>query len=281
MSERLGLTLRDAGVRDPDEVTGLVLSMTDPEPGRRPADTVAWAGRLLEAVEVAQEPSRRPWWSRQHLTAVAALSAVSAVSAVAVLAGVRTPAGGGANPESVQTSRTSGTSTVSLAPPPAVTVPAISSAAGTPTAGASRAVDATGSPRGPGRGVIVTPGNGARVRQRAIFSGTSALPPGRTLVLSMRNLSYDPDTFYVEYISGWRTPSAQSTWRGTQFFGSGNASVGQPYEVRLIAVDLDDAVRAGRMPVHRRTELVTNGTLLDRVVVIRKAGLVTDVCRGG
>ncbi len=128
-------------------------------------------------------------------------------------------------------------------------------------------------------GAIGAPAEGTQVRQCAYFSGTSRLPAGKTLILAVRNLSSEKPNKYVTYVFGWDKPSTLSSWRGRQYFGDGDSSVGQKYRVELMVVDLAAAraataeakktTPADYTPVHA---LASRGTALAARTVVRIAG---------
>jgi hypothetical protein len=50
-------------------------------------------------------------------------------------------------------------------------------------------------------------------------SGSATLPPGKTLILAMQNITNGDPTQYGEFVVGWQDPPSRGTWRGAQFFG--------------------------------------------------------------
>lgn len=95
----------------------------------------------------------------------------------------------------------------------------------TPTAGAGR-----------GAGSIAAPRSGSRVRGCEVLSGTARFAVGRTLMVGMRNLDNQDPTWYAERVHSQPAAGSEGRWTATQYFGSGDSSVGQRYEVRLVAV---------------------------------------------
>jgi hypothetical protein len=85
-----------------------------------------------------------------------------------------------------------------------------------------------------GAAALTAPTYGSKVGACDVFSGTSNLPPDETLVLSARNLSDPTMTSYLEPVNNWTKLSEVSEWTGYQYFGSGNSSVGQTYEVDVL-----------------------------------------------
>jgi hypothetical protein len=85
------------------------------------------------------------------------------------------------------------------------------------------------------------PQDGAQVHQCEVFQGTAQLPPTRTIVLGMRNLDNHDPTRYFEMVDNWEYPKDLKDWKGYQWFGSKNSSVGQRYRVEVLTVDLAEA----------------------------------------
>jgi hypothetical protein len=130
-------------------------------------------------------------------------------------------------------------------------------------------------------GRIDNPVEGAGVRQCAYLDGIATLPGGWTLVLAMRNLSNGEPTRYSQTVFGFDEPADLSRWRGAQYFGQGNDTVGQRYQVELIAVRLADALEWRRGdPDEPGDELAGSGVVLDSVRVDRITGLVDNACEG-
>jgi hypothetical protein len=124
-------------------------------------------------------------------------------------------------------------------------------------------------------GSISSPEDGATVKDCAYFTGTSRLAKGKTLILAMRNLDYDPDTRYVEEVFGWDEPDQLSSWRGAQYF---NGEPGQRYSVELMAVDLKAVHATPNRPA--ADALAKKGAILAARDVTRQAGTVGNQCPG-
>jgi len=91
---------------------------------------------------------------------------------------------------------------------------------------------------------LEAPRDGAPVRRCEVFRGRAVLPPTRTIVLGMRNLDNHDPTRYFEMIDDWEYPKDVQDWKGFQWFGSGDSSVGQRFRVEVLVVDLDEVKRA-------------------------------------
>ncbi|MEU4560183.1 protein kinase [Actinoplanes sp. NPDC023936] len=129
-------------------------------------------------------------------------------------------------------------------------------------------------------GTITTPVGGGSVKQCAYFTGTASVPPGYTLVLAMRNLVNGDPERYAEVVFGWDDPARLSDWRGAQYFGNDDETVGQRYRVELVAVTVD-AARAWRDSDDATgNDMVAAGTVLDQVDVRRVAGSEANACVG-
>lgn len=107
---------------------------------------------------------------------------------------------------------------------------------------------------------IVEPAPAQRVQRCAVFRGRSALPAGKTMVLAMRNRTNGEPVRYLVEVDGWDRPSRLATWRGKQFFGTADSSVGQEYTVEVLVVDLGAVTRSMRA-AHAAGELWTLETL--------------------
>jgi hypothetical protein len=127
-------------------------------------------------------------------------------------------------------------------------------------------------------GAIAVPADGANVPQCAYFSGTATIPAGQTLILVMQNISNGSTDQFVQYVFGWENPPLSPwSWRGAQYFGAVDDSIGQRYRVTLRAVDLDDAHRLG----DGDSRLAVLGRALSSVELTRIGGLGSpDGCPG-
>ncbi len=128
-------------------------------------------------------------------------------------------------------------------------------------------------------GAIASPADGADVQQCARFTGTSTLADGKTLLLAMKNIDNHDPTAYVQLVVNFGDPSTLSSWRGVQFFGSGDDSAGQHYQVTLMSVDLvsaQDAAASGRDA--DVNALAAKATTLATVSLTRVAGVPADGC---
>lgn len=262
----LGDALLDVGkaahMRRPDEVADLILTAMHADPTRRPVDTVAWARQVFDAAGVppadldgaaadAIEVDRaHPKKARRRALGTTA-AAIVLIGGAAVL---RSMGGDNSTP----------------LPSASTTAPSASRAGADLPPIASR----------PGlTGKITSPVTDAQVKRCSFMTGTSSLPQGLTLILAMRNLDNGDPHAYVELPYGWDSPSGLASWRGAQYFGTGDSSVGQRYTVDLVAVDLGALKKAIDINDAAINDLATSGTVLDRVELKRIAGAVPNNCR--
>jgi hypothetical protein len=112
------------------------------------------------------------------------------------------------------------------------------SATTTPTESTAPAVtsSAAGSPVPAGSVTLSAPSPGTNVQGCDVFTGSSSLPPGETVVVGVRNLSDAGHTTYLAPVNHWDKPGALARWTGIQYFGSGDSSVGQTYVVSVMVV---------------------------------------------
>jgi serine/threonine protein kinase len=130
-------------------------------------------------------------------------------------------------------------------------------------------------------GSIDSPADGSDVKQCSYLTGTATFPDGWTLILAMQNLSNGDARRYVEVVFGYNEPRNLSTWRGAQYFGQKNDTVGQEYQVQLIAVPLAEARDWDNgNDDDSGGVLARRGVLLDTVRVNRVEGMVENFCEG-
>lgn len=255
---------RAADIPRPDQVTELILTAMHADPDRRPLDTVAWVDHLFDAAglpltrhDVTASESNRGSVSRRRRVLRRMGGAVVAAAVVITVAAVVRWSGDGE-------------------PAPAA------SPAPTPIRAAATGADLPPVASRPGFSAeIGSPADGAQVKQCSVLTGTSSLPEGMTLILAMRNLDNGDPMAYVEFPAHWDAPSRLGTWRGVQYFGSGDSSAGQAYAVDLVAVALDVVRRADEADDAGEAvnDLALSGTVLDRIVVERVPGGVATDCR--
>jgi serine/threonine protein kinase len=234
---RLRAAARRAGVRRPGAYVDRLLTALDPDPARRPADLGAWAGELRT---LAGAPARARWSIR-----VAALGAVAGVVAAILLV----PRGGGPLPGSALPTPSPASSPA--LPSPAVTAPAASSPAASAPAVSSPAVSsgAAGAPAA----TIQEPADGSDVPRCAYFQGAAHLPLGTTLVLAATNLDNHDGNEYLQPVFDWETAATRTSWRGAQFFGNVDDSIGQHYRVELRTVAVAEVRRRLADPANSPT----------------------------
>jgi len=103
------------------------------------------------------------------------------------------------------------------------------------------------------------------------------------MVLSAQNLSDPTKTVYLEAVNNWDKPEELSDWTGYQYFGSGDSSVGQTFEVSVIAMKMDTVTAALAQPANNPTwhvkSLPHGSDVKQTLRVVRVKGLGPAVCR--
>lgn len=197
----------------------------------------------------SSQQRRRTWWR------VAAILVVLAVVVIAVRLGggasdAPTTAEAGATPSQTPT----GYSATAVSPPPtARPIPAGTS------------------------GTIATPAAETTVRRCETLRGTVDRPRGTVVITAMRNLDNGDPAWYGEEVYGQPAPGTSGAWFGPQFFGSGNASVGQRYEIILALID-DDVALTEAMESDDIGRIVAAGHTLASASYERVAGVPADEC---
>jgi serine/threonine protein kinase len=280
----------EAGVADPEAFVRHLLAAVDREPARRPTDLPAWSDDLIRlalhpgaAARSGGGPVRRP--RRRRL--VAAIVAIAAVAAIGVGAAVANFAGGdhgGSNAvlDAGPTVAPSGNA-VTSAPAAATATPTSSTSVAVtrPTKPSTARSSAPTKAPVTARGSITAPTVGSPVRSCAYLNGSATLSPGTTLILTKRNLDNPGAGSYAELVFHWDQPGTLTSWRGAQYFGEGDDSVGQRYEVGLRQVPMA-AARAfhDAGPSDYGQEIAKQGKQLDHVEVARVSGDGPGGCPG-
>ncbi|GAB7044525.1 MULTISPECIES: hypothetical protein [Catenuloplanes] len=94
---------------------------------------------------------------------------------------------------------------------------------------------------------LIHPVDDGEVHQCEVFRGTARLPEDKTLVLGVRNVDNGSPERYFEVVDDWEYPGDLAEWSGSQWFGSGDSSVGQRFRAEVLIMDLAEvrtAVRA-------------------------------------
>ena len=267
-----------AGLDAADRFCDVLLAALATEPSDRPTDVNRWVGELRELAGAGTVTPQR----RRRRRAAAAAGAIALVGVAALAYGLQRPVGlaaaktGHVGASTVATTAPTAPSSAgstgasagpgSPAPPSGgAVVPRVPGTGDSPASGetptgtpaGSRAPSApTQPPPGGGRppapsgsvvsprGSITSPTSGSAVPSCAYLSGTARLPLGKRLILGMTNLSNGDGTVYLENTT-WSSTVTSGSWRGAQYFGSGDSSAGQRYRVTLLMVDAADAERFG------------------------------------
>lgn len=88
--------------------------------------------------------------------------------------------------------------------------------------------------------VQLTPPPNGEVPEWWCFTGSATLQAGRALVLGVQNLSDPANKVYFETVDQWDGAPGRGPWSRSQFFGSGDTSVGQPFVVYVIVLSEAD-----------------------------------------
>jgi hypothetical protein len=110
-------------------------------------------------------------------------------------------------------------------------------------AGAATSTARTGVPQAAASAVIDFPKPGADVYACEDFRGRSSLPPGDTLIIAVRNLDNGDDGNYLQAVNDYDKPAVSPQWNANQYFGQGDDSVGQDYNVALLIMPIKDVQR--------------------------------------
>ena len=71
-----------------------------------------------------------------------------------------------------------------------------------------------------------------------MIEGTSKLPAGRTLLLSVENLSVGGGVKHLRTLDGWQEPATLGHWRQAQFVGLPDDPAGARYRIEVFVVPL-------------------------------------------
>lgn len=253
-----------AGATGAETVADLICAMLAPDPSTRPDDALWWAQQLGR---VAAPKPRRP------LVVAAAATAITLGVGGLVAATALTGAGEAPTREAAPLPpATAGTPDITAGP--AALAPAAATAARQGTARYPHSTS-TWTGRNMGTGTITAPVDGDDVPGCAYIEGTAHVPPDVRLVTAMRNRDAS-DGWYVEHIYAWDNPARVADWSGPQWFGAEGTSEGQHYEVALIAVPRSTLLVADTGTDEEFNALVTQGPILDSVIVRRIPGLGPD-----
>ena len=128
---------------------------------------------------------------------------------------------------------------------------------------------------------LVSPAYGTDVGGCAVFTGTADLDAQTVIVLGDRNLSDPTKTIYLEPVNDWKSREL-SSWAGYLYFGSGNSSIGQTYDVYVIAAPFNVVTAAEAQPANNPTWAVTSlpsgAEIRETIRVTRVAGQGPAIC---
>jgi len=219
---RLLAATQAAGVADPEGFADHLGLMLQTEPGQRPADPMSWARRLRSRAAI--RPRRRR--SARLRIWVPALVVVAGVLAFIVF-----PTPGGATGTQSPGTQSPGQALAGpYGPPPGAPPPnhPLDPDSGIPSGTALRTRLAT----------ITTPPDRSAMPLCAPIQGTSQLPAGQTLLLSVENLSAGDRVKHLHTVEGWQQPSTLHRWHGTVFLGLPGDPPGTRYQIDVFVVPL-------------------------------------------
>ena len=126
---------------------------------------------------------------------------------------------------------------------------------------------------------LSSPTNGSQVKDCQVFTGTSQLAAGKTVLLSVENLSDPTKTLYLAPVHDWQTPDVLGHWIGVQYFGSDDSSVGQSFHVDVVVLDLTQVRQAMSLPSNHPTwsaaTIPSGAQVIKEITVTRIAGIRT------
>jgi hypothetical protein len=216
--------------------------MLQASPERRPADAMSWS-RRLRSLAAARRPGLR---SRRAVGSIAALIALAAGIGTAGVIRANDSAGRaetGSEPAAKPAASYPAGARVlgaRVGPPP--DSPPGSAGLGPPPL----------APFAPGGGIqdgptdavrstmaaISTPSNGGTVPVCVPIRGTSRLPAGQTLLLSVENLSVGDGVKHVRPVPGWRRPARLAKWRALALVGRPDDPLADRYRIEVFVVPL-------------------------------------------
>jgi hypothetical protein len=86
----------------------------------------------------------------------------------------------------------------------------------------------------------------------------------------------------LQAVNDWDRPEALSHWTGYQFFGSGDSSVGQTFEVSVTVMKIDTVAAAlaesANRPIWHVKSLPNGSKVKQTLRVVRVKGLGPAVC---
>nr|WP_269330480.1 protein kinase [Kineosporia babensis] len=204
---------RNAGVRDPAAFATHLTQMLAPQPTARPTDAQAWAERL-RTLGVISEPTSK--------SLLAAAIAIPLMAIALILLPLAVPREEG-EPSASSTKATLPASIVTEPPPPHRNL----DRGPWPTRGTTSKSAA-----------FTAPADGAEIGRCPQLRGTADLPPGRTLLFTVENLSVGERIRHVTLIPGWRRPASLARWKLRPPVGLPSDPLGDRYRLEVVVVPL-------------------------------------------
>jgi hypothetical protein len=255
LRKRLTNLLRAANVQRPAAAASHLMRMLSPDPQQRPADLLAWSRTLTSLAAPVTGAASAGWRRARRRPLAMVVAGVLAAAAIATAGVVLSQHDHGtASNQGDQGTTTNFQKTVVVN---GLTQPLDASKGFAEADFASSVAQ------------ITSPKSGQAVRDCDIFSGTSKLPPGQTLMLAMHDLTHDDRFRWVQVAFGWDHPATLAKWRGAQFFNP--ESIGHRTLVEVIEMPLNDALRRANdnNDMTSLNQLAWQGKVVAAVTVIR------------
>jgi serine/threonine-protein kinase len=238
---RLVPAARSAAVADVRGFVDHLRLMLQPSPQLRPADALSWSRRLRSLAT----PRLRHRPAAGSLLAAGLVGVAVLVVAVVAVSALRTDGFGllSADPGSTAAAVPNSARTVGAELPGGRFGPPPGGGPWPPPA-ANTTARVSGVASHPGRPVrtrlaaITSPTNDSKAPLCVRVQGTSNLPAGRTLLLSVENLSAGDGVKHLRTVEGWSTPARLGHWQGVHFLGLPGDPAGGHYRIEVFIVPL-------------------------------------------
>jgi hypothetical protein len=121
-------------------------------------------------------------------------------------------------------------------------------------------------------GRFTTPAREAKVKNCGYFTGTSSLPAGQTIMLSMHDVGIPDQHRWMQVVFNYQHPATLSTWSGVQYFNE--EAIGHHVHVELIEMPLNAALLKANADNSRPALewLADRGTVIAATTVVRVKG---------
>jgi serine/threonine protein kinase len=292
--ERVTKLLQEAGVGAAPAAAEHLLALLNPDPGARPNDVLSWnrglaalaasssdAGGTVGPGDAADQPPDggsdpsgrrsligRRGFGRRGIFALGTPVVAAAAVGAALLLHHGSTTGHDVTTASRSHSRTQPTpQSTDFRLLPGLASP-LDASAGLSTVDFASAL-----------GRFTTPARGARVQNCAYFTGTSDLPAGQTIMLSMHDLGIDDNFRWMQVVFGYKRPDTLTTWTGVQFFNE--QALGHKVHIELIEMPLNAALIKANHDNNAQAldRLADHGKVIAATTVTRVKGVFSqDAC---